>query len=58
MDPITAAKVEVHASVPIEKLRALLPDSAIPAEYGGTSTAPYPQTKILGQPAEGAVEVS
>ena len=52
MDPITAAKVEVHASVPIERLLALMGPEAIPVEYGGTNTAPYPQTRIHGAASE------
>ena len=47
MDPITAAKVEIYSGVPTERLLAILPSSAIPTEYGGTSTAPYPLTRIL-----------
>jgi len=46
MDPITAAKVEVHAAVPTERFRALMDESAIPREYGGTNTAPYPLMRL------------
>jgi len=62
MDPITAAKIEVHAGVPTERLLSLMPTSALPTEYGGTSTAAYPQTRILskadGVQEEAAVPVS
>lgn len=58
MDPITAAKVEVYASVPTERLMALMDASAIPAEYGGTNTAPFPQTRIFDKhAADRGVEV-
>lgn len=54
MDPITAAKVEVHSNVPTERLRALMPAEAIPVEYGGSSTAPFPVTRIHAQHREAA----
>lgn len=53
MDPITAAKVEVYSNVPTERLLALMPASAIPVEYGGASTAPFPLTRILAKSGGG-----
>ena len=46
MDPITAAKVEVYAGVPLDKLLEIMPAESIPVEYGGSNNAPYPQTSI------------
>ena len=51
MDPITAAKVEVYAAEPVERLHALMDAGAIPKEYGGTNTAPYPQTRVFDKRA-------
>ena len=51
MDPITAAKIEVYASVPTERLQVLMDAGAIPSEYGGTNTAPYPQTRVFDKRA-------
>ena len=56
MDPITAAKIEVHANVPNERLLALMAPEAIPVEYGGTNTAPYPQTRMHGAACEASVQ--
>ena len=64
MDPITAAKIEVYASVPTERLLALMDASTLPTEYGGTNTAPYPQTRVYDKrqsqqdQGDGAVPVS
>ena len=47
MDPITAAKVEMHADVPLDRLREVLGgDENIPTCYGGTNTNEYPQTEV------------
>jgi hypothetical protein len=44
MDPITAAKIEVHAGVPTARFLQLMPASSLPAEYGGTCELAYPKT--------------
>ncbi len=47
MDPITAAKVEMHSGVPLERLRELLgSDDNIPVCYGGRNTTAFPETLI------------
>ena len=51
MDPITAAKVEVYSGVPTERLLALMPPEALPQEFGGRSTAPFPQTRVFDKRA-------
>jgi hypothetical protein len=48
MDPITAAKVEVYSGVPTARFLALMGAKTVPKEYGGESTAAYPQTAIHG----------
>ena len=48
MDPITAAKIEVHHGVPMERFRALMDDATLPSEYGG-SNATLPQTRLWGR---------
>ena len=58
MDPITAAKVEMHVGVPLDRLRELLgSDDNIPVCYGGRNTTAFPETEIwqgdLKQPREG-----
>ena len=55
MDPITAAKIEAHPSVPIDRLLALMPKATIPVEYGGECPADkLPQQRTLG-PGEAAI---
>jgi hypothetical protein len=44
MDPTTASKIEIHAGVPMKRMLQLMPPSAVPIEYGGTSTVQYPRT--------------
>ena len=47
MDPITAAKVELHTGVPLDRLRELLgSDDNIPVCYGGRNTTDFPETFI------------
>ena len=58
MDPITAAKVEVYAGVPSERLLEIMPAATLPAEYGGASTAYFPQTRILGAASDEPVSLS
>ena len=49
MDPITAAKIEVYSGVPTARFLALMGAKTVPKEYGGESTAAYPQTMIHGK---------
>ncbi len=49
MDPITAAKTEVHAGVPTARLLELMPSETLPEDYGG-SAAPLPKTKRWSAP--------
>ena len=44
MDPITAAKIEVHSGVPKARLLELMPPHTLPSEYGGDNATPYPPT--------------
>lgn len=37
LDPVTAAKIEIHSGVPMERLLKIMPASCIPKEFGGTS---------------------
>ena len=48
MDPITAAKIEVHARVPSSRLLQLMPNETLPSDYGGTAPA-LPQMKTWGE---------
>ena len=54
MSQITAAKVEVYAGVPSERLLALMPPEALPIEYGGTNNAPFPATRVFDKRAVAA----
>jgi hypothetical protein len=42
LDPVTAAKIEMHPGVP-ERLKELLGEDVIPVEYGGTNPVEYPK---------------
>ena len=42
LDPVTAAKISLHAGVPLDVLGGMMSLDAVPAEYGGTSQVPYP----------------
>ncbi|KAL7540099.1 hypothetical protein ACHAWF_006592, partial [Thalassiosira exigua] len=44
LDPVTAAKIELHAGVPYERFRELMSEDVIPAEYGGKNEMDFPQT--------------
>lgn len=57
MDPITAAKIEVHAGVPSARLLELMPSATLPANYGGTASA-LPRTKLWSAQPQGATDGS
>lgn len=44
LDPVTAAKVELHAGVPHERIKELVPDDVVPQVYGGSNSMHYPKT--------------
>lgn len=44
LDPVTAAKIELHTGVPTARFRHFASDDAIPKAYGGTSKVDFPKT--------------
>ena len=41
LDPVTAAKIEIHSDTPTERLLEIIPPDALPKELGGTNTKPF-----------------
>ena len=41
LDPVTAAKIEIHSDTPTERLLEIMPADALPKELGGTNTKPF-----------------
>jgi len=42
LDPVVAAKIQIHSGVPTEHLLELIPSDVLPVEYGGTSKLVLP----------------
>ena len=41
LDPVTAAKIEIHSNIPTERLLELMSSDALPKELGGTNIKPF-----------------
>ena len=41
LDPVTAAKIEIHSGIPTERLLEIMPPDALPEELGGNNTKPF-----------------
>ena len=47
LDPVTAAKIEIHAGVPTKRLLELVPRESLPCVYGGDNAVDLPPTTML-----------
>jgi len=45
LDPVTAAKIEMHKGVPHARFLQLMPSQSLPIEYGGTCATEFPHCR-------------